>query len=99
MAALAISSPVFVGVEALALQPLPLTRSQRLNHGGLPLSVEAMAADVQPMVRRSTRLLEKPSKETSGGRVMEPTPSKIEPAQPKIDSAPVKVVERKATQP
>ena len=50
LAALAISSPVFVGVEALALQPLPLTHSQCLNHGGFPLSVEAMAADVQPVV-------------------------------------------------
>ena len=41
LAALAISSPVFVRVEALALQSLSPTHSQHLNHGGSPLYVEA----------------------------------------------------------
>ena len=97
MAALAIFSPVFVRVEALALQSLPLTHSQHLNHGGLPLSVEAMALDMQHVVCCSTCLLEKPSRKTPGGHVMESTPSKIKSTQPKVDSGPVKVVEKKVT--
>ena len=98
LAALTISSPVFVGVEALAIQPLPLTYSQCLNHGGLPLSVEAMTADIQPVVCHFTCLLEKLSRETSEGCVMGSTLSKIKSTQPKVDSGPVKVVEKKVTQ-